>query len=295
VDLRAYLSQHKQEVDGALEALLPQPDGPARTVNDAMRYAVMAGGKRVRPVLAIAACEACGGQPEAVLQPAAALELIHTYSLIHDDLPAMDDDDLRRGRPTLHRAFGEAEAILAGDGLLTLAFQILATRPSGPQYAARRTEAVELVARGAGVEGMVGGQVADLEAHDGEIDEDGLIWIHEHKTGALFAAAAELGALHAGADPTTRSTLARFGLTVGLAFQVADDILDCTSTAEELGKTPGKDLRDGKATYPALFGLDASRERAERLVAEALELVQPLGLLSEPLRGLAELTVHRTR
>jgi geranylgeranyl diphosphate synthase type II len=295
VDLQTYLSTHKQTVDGALERLLPPPEGPAKTVAEAMRYAVMAGGKRLRPVLAIASCEACGGRPESVLEPAAALELIHTYSLIHDDLPAMDDDDLRRGRPTAHRAFGEAEAILAGDALLTLAFEILASYPQGPQFAARRTEAVVLAARGAGVDGMVGGQVADLEGQDGQSDEQGLRWIHQHKTGALIAASAELGALHAGAGPDARAALARFGLTVGLAFQVADDILDCTSTAEELGKTPGKDQRDGKATYPALFGLDAARARAEQLVGEAIQTLEPLGLLSEPLRDLAELTVRRTR
>jgi geranylgeranyl diphosphate synthase type II len=295
LDLQTYLNNHKQEVDDALERILPTPAGPAKTVVEAMRYAALAGGKRLRPVLAIAACEACGGRAEAVLEPAAALELIHTYSLIHDDLPAMDDDDLRRGKPTVHKAFGEAQAILAGDALLTLAFEIVGSYPRGPQFAARRTEAVELVARGAGVAGMVGGQIADLEGEDGRVDEAGLRWIHQHKTGALFAASAELGALHAGADPATRATLARFGLTLGLAFQVADDVLDCTSTAEELGKTPGKDLRDGKATYPALFGLDASRERAERLVGEALDTLQPLGLLSDPLRGLAELTVRRTR
>jgi geranylgeranyl diphosphate synthase type II len=260
-----------------------------------MSHALMAGGKRLRPVLTIAACEACGGREEQVLEPAAALEMIHTYSLIHDDLPAMDDDDLRRGRPTVHRAFGEAEAILAGDGLHTLAFEILGTRPEGPEFAMRRTEAVALVARSAGVEGMVGGQVADLEGGEDKVDAAGLDWIHRHKTGALIAASAELGAIHAGADKISRAALFRYGLTLGLAFQIADDILDCTSTAEQLGKTPGKDLRDGKATYPALFGLDASREEARRLADEAAETLRPLGLLTGPLESLAKLTVTRTR
>jgi len=294
VEFQTYLNERKLEIDAALDRLLPPRSGPAKTVAEAMRYAVTAGGKRLRPVLALAACEACGGRPELMVEAAAALELLHTYSLIHDDLPAMDDDDLRRGRPTVHKAFGEAVAVLAGDALLTLAFQVLASWPEGPQYAARRTEAVALVARGAGVEGMVGGQMADFEGGDDATDADLLRWIHQHKTGALFAASAELGALHAGADPTTRATLARYGMTLGLAFQVADDILDCTSTPEELGKTPGKDLRDGKATYPALLGLEPAREHADRLAGEAVELLRPPGLLSESLQALAELSVHRT-
>ena len=263
MDFAAYLKDRKRSVDDALDRLLPAETGPATTVARAMRYAVTAGGKRLRPVLALSACEACGGRPELLIEAAAAMELVHTYSLIHDDLPAMDDDDLRRGQPTVHRAFGEAVAVLAGDALLTLAFQVLASWPEGPQYAARRTEAVALVARGAGVEGMVGGQMADFEGGDEATDLDRLRWIHQHKTGALFAASAELGALHAAADPTTVATIARFGMTLGLAFQVADDILDCTSTPEELGKTPGKDLRDGKATYPALLGLEPSRDQAD--------------------------------
>lgn len=294
MEFRDYLAAKKQIVDEVLQRLLPPEEGPAETVSRAMTYAVMAGGKRLRPVLTLAACEACGGRETLAVEPAAALELIHTYSLIHDDLPAMDDDDLRRGRPTVHRAFGEAEAILAGDALHTLAFEILGTRPEGPEYAMRRTEAVALVARAAGVEGMLGGQVADLEGGDDRVDAEGLRWIHGHKTGALLAASAELGAIHAGADKASRSALFRYGLTLGLAFQIADDILDCTSTAEELGKTPGKDLRDGKATYPALYGLDASREEARRLAREAVEPLREAGLLTERLQSLAELAVNRT-
>jgi geranylgeranyl diphosphate synthase type II len=294
MDFQAYLRENKKDVDGALDRILPPPEGPAGTVAKAMRYAVQAGGKRLRPLLMLAACEACGGRSELLLEAAAAMELIHTYSLIHDDLPAMDDDDLRRGKPTVHRAFGEAQAILAGDALLTLAFAVLATRPEGPQYAARRTEAVEIVARDAGVAGMVGGQVADLEAGNDLVDDDRLRWIHQHKTGALFAASAEVGALHAGADKTTQATLAQFGMTLGLGFQIADDILDCTSTPEQLGKTPGKDLRDGKATFPSLYGLESSKERAEELSREAIEILRSSALLTEPLTALAELSVHRT-
>ena len=295
LDLQSYLADNKRRVDQTLESLLPAPTGPASTVLEAMRYAVTAGGKRLRPILAMAACEACDGAIEDVIEPAAAVELIHTYSLIHDDLPAMDDDDLRRGRPTVHRAFGEAEAILAGDALQALAFEILATRPLGVDRSSRRNEAVRILADGAGVAGMVGGQMADLEAERSPVDADGLEWIHRRKTGALLAASAELGAIHAGATDADRSALAEYGRTLGLAFQIADDILDCTATAQDLGKTPGKDLEAGKATYPALYGLDASRERAERLVDSALNVLRPNGLLSEPLAALARFAVNRDR
>ena len=295
LDLQSYLADNKRRVDQTLESLLPAPTGPATTVLEAMRYAVTAGGKRLRPILAMAACEACDGAIEDVIEPAAAVELIHTYSLIHDDLPAMDDDDLRRGRPTVHRAFGEAEAILAGDALQALAFEILATRPLGADRSSRRNEAVRILADGAGVAGMVGGQMADLEAERSPVDADGLEWIHRRKTGALLAASAELGAIHAGATDADRSALAEYGRTLGLAFQIADDILDCTATAQDLGKTPGKDLEAGKATYPALYGLDASRERAERLVDSALNVLRPNGLLSEPLAALARFAVDRDR
>jgi geranylgeranyl pyrophosphate synthase len=234
-----------------------------------MRYAVFGGGKRLRPVLAIAVCESLGGDLSSILAPAAALELIHTYSLVHDDLPAMDDDDLRRGRPTVHKAFGDAEAILAGDALLTLAFEVLATHPRADEAAGRRAAAVALVARGSGAAGMVGGQIADLEAERRPASLETLEWIHAHKTGALLGASAELGALHAGAGEDDRRAFARFGTALGLAFQIADDILDRTATAAVLGKTPGKDERAGKATYPGLLGVDASRREADRLTAQA--------------------------
>jgi geranylgeranyl diphosphate synthase type II len=294
LDLRSYLSEHKRIVDRTLDALLSGAEGPAATVVDAMRYAVTAGGKRLRPILAIAACEACGGRLEDILEPAAAVELIHTYSLIHDDLPAMDDDDLRRGRPTVHRAFGEAEAILAGDALQALAFEVLSTRPSASDPSLR-IEAVRTLARAAGVEGMVGGQMADLEAERAPVGADGLEWIHRRKTGALLAASAELGAIHAGASRSDRAALAAYGHALGLAFQIADDVLDCTSTAEDLGKTPGKDREAGKATYPAMYGLEASRERAARLVDQAMDALRPNGLLSEPLAALVKFAVTRDR
>ena len=294
-DLEGYLDRQRRRIDGALETLLPPQEGPAATVARAMRHALMGGGKRLRPALAIAAYEACGRTDDRIVKPAAALEMIHTYSLVHDDLPAMDDDDLRRGRPTVHRAFGDAVAILAGDGLLTLAFEVLGCHPEGDEVATARTRGLVVVARAAGVSGMVGGQIADLESEQREIDGDRLRWIHLHKTGALFAGGAELGGIHAGADADRTAALRRFGRAVGLAFQIADDILDRTASAADLGKTPGKDERSGKATYPGLFGVDTARRMAREALEEARSMLEPLGLLSEPLSGLAAHALSRTR
>jgi geranylgeranyl diphosphate synthase type II len=294
MNLGAYLDRRRKEVDGVLETLLPIPEGPAARLLETMRYAVFSGGKRLRPVLALAACEAFGGRVEDVVAPAAALEMVHTYSLIHDDLPAMDDDDLRRGRPTAHKAFGEAEAILAGDALLTLAFEVLATRPAGAALALRRAEAVAVVARRAGHSGMVGGQLADLEAERKPKAEAPLEWIHRHKTAALLSASVEIGALHAGATAEDRAAMARYGDAMGLAFQIADDLLDRTASAEALGKTPGKDERSGKATYPALLGLEASRREADRLVALALACIPVTVKDPAFLNALARYAVDRT-
>jgi geranylgeranyl diphosphate synthase type II len=252
-----------------------------------MRYAVLGGGKRLRPALCLAACEACGADPESVAGPAAAIEMIHTYSLVHDDLPAMDDDALRRGRPTLHVAFGEAEAVLAGDALLTLAFEILAREPAGPERAERRAEAIAVVAAAAGAAGMVGGQMADLEAERAEVGPAGLDWIHAHKTGALLAASVELGAIHAGASADARAALVAFGRNLGMAFQIVDDILDVTATAEDLGKTPGKDARSGKGTYPARFGLEGARREAERFHDRAIAALDPVSGDTSILESLA--------
>ncbi len=295
MSLAAYLPPRRRGVEAALETLLPAAVGPAATLARAMRYAVLGGGKRLRPMLAIAACEACGGSTEDALEPAAALELLHTYSLVHDDLPAMDDDDFRRGRPTVHRAFGEAEAILAGDALLTLAFEVLATRPPGDEFAVRRAEAVRIVARAAGAAGMVGGQLADLEAERAPTRVEAVEWIHLHKTGALIAASVVVGAIHGGASEAARSEMERYGIETGLAFQIADDLLDATASREALGKTPGKDLRAGKATYPAVFGLEASRVEAARRVDLALAALERSGCATDPLRNLARFAVERSR
>ncbi len=289
----AYLERRRAAIDGALEELLPPCAGPAARLLETMRYAVFSGGKRLRPVLALASCEAFGGRVEDALAPAAAVEMVHTYSLIHDDLPAMDDDDLRRGRPTAHKAFGEAEAILAGDALLTLAFEVMATRPAGEAAASRRAEAVALLARSAGHSGMVGGQLADLLAERRPPAETPIEWIHRHKTGALIAASVGIGALHAGAARSDLVAIARYGEAMGLAFQITDDVLDRTASAEALGKTPGKDVKSGKATYPALLGLDESQREARRLVAVALTAIP--GSVREPsvLEALARYAVDR--
>jgi len=295
VSFEEYLESRRALVEAELERRLPAAEGPASPVIAAMRYAVLGGGKRLRPILCLAACEACGGRIEEALAPSAALEFLHTYSLVHDDLPAMDDDDLRRGRPTVHRAFGEAQAILAGDGLMSLAFELLAREPPGERFASRRAEAAAVAARRAGVAGMVGGQMADLEAERGGGTAADLEWIHRHKTGALLAASAEIGAILAGGGRDLRASLARYGEAVGLAFQIADDILDVVSTAEALGKTPGKDRRSGKLTYPALYGVERSRSIASALVEAAVAELAVLPGDRWALEGLARYAISRTR
>lgn len=263
----AFLASERERVDAGLDRVLPPSDTWPRRLHEAMRYAVFGGGKRVRPILARVACRAAGGDPDLILEAACALELIHTYSLIHDDLPALDNDSLRRGRPTVHVAYDEPLAILAGDALLTEAFIVLGTHPEGEAMAPRRAEACRLVALAVGSRGMVGGQVEDLEATGKAPDAQRLERIHRAKTGALLAASVELGAVLAGVDRETRQQFAAFGQNLGLAFQIADDILDVTGTAASLGKSPGKDVAAGKLTYPAVFGLAAARQELTRLTA----------------------------
>ena len=276
MELAALLAGERDRVDAALDRLLPAAhEWPAR-LHEAMRYAVFGGGKRVRPILARAACRAAGGDPETVLEAASALEMIHTYSLIHDDLPALDDDTLRRGRPTVHVAYGEALAILAGDALLTEAFAVLGRLPAGDALAVRRAGACRLVAEAVGSRGMVGGQVEDIEATGAVADGARLERIHRTKTGALLGAAVELGALLAGADGARRQAFADFGRRLGLLFQIADDILDVTGTAASLGKTPGKDAAAGKLTYPAVWGLDAARKELEALAGSLVQEAEML-------------------
>ena len=293
LDVHAYMKERTRAVDEALERSLPPETAPPETVHRAMRYSVFAGGKRLRPVLVIAGAEAVGGAMDDVMPTACAMELIHTYSLVHDDLPAMDDDDFRRGRPTSHKVFGDAMAILAGYGLLTLAFRLLAEnlRP-GMDGRVLRDVLVE-VAEAAGTGGMVGGQVADLEAEGRHVTPEALDYIHLHKTAALIRASIRSGAALCGATPAQLQALAVAGTSLGLAFQIVDDILDVTGTTEQLGKTAGKDQVQQKATYPAIHGLAASRARAEALMAEALGALQPFGPPAEPLRALGRFILDR--
>ena len=289
------LRSEREAVEVALARLLPDDAWPER-LHRAMAHAVFAGGKRIRPILTRLAHRAAGGDPDAVTDAACGLELIHTYSLIHDDLPAFDDDVLRRGRPTVHVAFDEATAILAGDALLTEGLLVLARYPAGPDWAARRAAAVELVAEAVSARGMVGGQMEDLEA-TGEIasrEEDPKIRldrIHRAKTGCLLTASVELGGVLAGVGDDERSAFADFGAGLGLAFQIADDILDATASAHDLGKSPGKDAEAGKLTYVTLYGLDSARERLaeleERLVDEAAGIEGPDGDLAAVARFVA--------
>jgi geranylgeranyl diphosphate synthase type II len=287
-DLQSWLEARRREIDAALDVFLPRsPDCPAR-VDEAMRYSVFAGGKRLRPTLALAAAEAIAlanrGDAErarALALPAAcALELIHTYSLVHDDLPAMDDDVLRRGRPTSHVVFGEGLAILAGDGLLTEAFALMAREPADAEAGARKVRAIRMVAEAAGACGMVGGQAIDLEAagSGAGFDADGLRAMHARKTGALIRASAAAGAIMAGATDAQLDAIERFATELGLAFQIVDDILDVEGASHHLGKTAGKDAAAGKPTYPALFGIDSSRRMAEECVVRALDALQPARL-----------------
>lgn len=266
-----FLADSARRADAALDALLPRAEGPAARLHEAMRYSTLSPGKRLRPALALAACRAFGGDLDACVKPAAALEMIHAYSLIHDDLPAMDDDELRRGRPTCHVAYTEAIAILAGDGLHTLACEVLATHPEGEAWLARRSRAQVHVLQAIGWRGMVGGQAIDIEltGKGGAATEEEVRTIHLRKTAALIRASLLLGAELAGADAAQVEAIGRFGDTAGLAFQVVDDVLDVTTDAATLGKTQGKDEAEGKVTYPAVLGLEAARAEARRLCDEA--------------------------
>jgi geranylgeranyl diphosphate synthase type II len=260
------LNRMLPQVEQALKRYAwPRSEAPQRLV-DAMNYSLKAGGKRLRPMLVIAGCEAVGGELEQALPVAVAFELIHTYSLIHDDLPAMDDDDLRRGMPTCHKAFDEATAILAGDAMATYAFELVLSQVSDPAMA---VAAGRELAVAAGVDGMVGGQLADLEGEGRKASADELRYIHEHKTGALITGAVVCGGIMGGAKPAQLKALRSYGKAIGLAFQVVDDILDETSTAEQLGKSPGKDSASDKMTYPRLMGLEKAKKYADELVAEA--------------------------
>jgi geranylgeranyl diphosphate synthase type II len=286
------LQERAEVVRLALDGFLTAPDEPSRNLYEAMRYMALGGGKKVRPTLVLLAAEVCGGPAEEAIPAACAVEMVHTYSLIHDDLPAMDNDDLRHGRPSCHKAFGEAMAILAGDALLTEAFAVMATQV--PDAAKSRRLAAELAAA-AGAVGMVGGQVADLEAErHGRSDERLLNVIHRRKTARLIEAAAVLGAISAGAGEHHERSLRDYGGHLGLAFQIADDVLDAAGSTDVLGKTAGKDAAAGKLTYVKCYGLEAARQRARAEADRAVDAMSPFGHEADWLRDLAGFVVQRT-
>ncbi|MBD8623451.1 (2E,6E)-farnesyl diphosphate synthase [Pseudomonas sp. CFBP 13727] len=292
--IAAYQALCQQRVDGALQDLFVPPSAELTRLYQAMRYSVMNGGKRVRPLLAYAACEALGADATQANGAACAVELIHAYSLVHDDLPAMDDDDLRRGQPTTHKAFDEACAILAGDGLQSLAFTALLDPTLSPQSDAIRLSMVQVLAQAAGPAGMVGGQAIDLGSVGLQLNQQALEFMHRHKTGALIEASVRLGALaSARAHPSQLECLQTYAQAVGLAFQVQDDILDVESDTATLGKRQGADIALNKPTYPALLGLDAAKAYALDLRDQALHALRPFDAAAEPLRELARYIVAR--
>jgi len=293
MDIALYIAESKKLVDACLERLLPSESGEPSTIHKAMRYSIFAGGKRVRPILVLASGESLSGNREVLLHLGAAIEMMHTYSLIHDDLPALDNDDLRRGVPTCHTVFGEAMAILAGDALMTRCYQVLTDLPE--VTAVTKVRIIREVAMATGtVRGMIAGQVVDLESEGKPISPATLEYIHDSKTGALLTACIRCGALASGAKEEELRALTGFGTDIGRAFQIVDDILDVTSSSEILGKTAGKDEKVKKATYPALYGLNASREKAEQLFTSAIESIRHFGKEADALRNIAQFVLSRT-
>ncbi len=294
------IESERQAVEQVLPRLLPSEDQWPGRLHRAMRHAVLGGGKRIRPILARLANSAAGGDPDVITEAACGLELIHTYSLVHDDLPSLDDDVLRRGRPTVHVAFDEPTAILVGDALLTEGLLVLARYPMGSDWVNRRAEAVALVAEAVGSRGMVGGQMEDLEA-TGQVAGDGVFGdsasrldlIHRHKTGCLLRASVEVGAIWAGLPAEQRGGFIGFGEALGLAFQITDDVLDLTATSAELGKSPGKDAEHAKLTWVTLNGLDAARRKLDELEAEMVELAKDIEGPKGPLAAVARAVVRR--
>jgi geranylgeranyl diphosphate synthase, type II len=293
VDLERYLKDRRAMVDAALDRFLPAESAPPPRVHQAMRYSVLAAGKRLRPILVIAGAEAVGAAPADVMPTACALEMVHTYSLIHDDLPAMDDDDYRRGRLTNHKVFGDAVAILAGDALLTLAFKLVAENAAHVKDPRIVCDVVAELADAAGTHGMVGGQVVDIESEGKTISPETLEYIHIHKTAALIRVSLSVGARLGGGDAAALDAIADAGQSLGLAFQIVDDILDVEGSLEALGKTAGSDARKQKATYPAVHGLEASRREAQRLIKRTKDRLGVFGERAAPLCALADYVIER--
>lgn len=290
-DLSSYLKRSTDKVNAALDGFLPKAKTKPSTIHTSMRYSLFAGGKRLRPALCIAAAEACGGEMEQAIPFACAVECIHTYSLIHDDLPAMDNDDFRRGKPTNHKVYGEGIAVLAGDALLTQAFEILVQAKETTRY--RCKDYVLELAKASGSLELIAGQVADLEGEGKSLSESALRYIHERKTSALLCCSVRLGGMSANCSPALLNALSDFGYYVGLAFQVIDDILDVTQTSEQLGKTAGKDVAAGKATYPAIVGLERSRKIARQLTDKAFQALEPFKGKAVALEALAKYLLER--
>lgn len=300
MDIHEYLERKREEVDRFLDVVLPSAQIPPATLHESIRYSLFAGGKRIRPILAIAAAEAIGPPPRAILPIASSLELIHTYSLIHDDLPAMDNDDYRRGKPTNHKVFGEAMAILAGDALLTYAFELCSRRGlQDPQDhmdgldPVRQVQILHELAVGAGTAGMVGGQVLDIQAEHKDIDLDTLQTIHIRKTGMLIRAAVRMGAMVSGATAAQLDQLTKYAEDVGLAFQIADDVLNVTGTREELGKDAHTDAQRGKKTYPSFYGVGGARKLADECVDRAVSRLHSFEARADPLREIARYITAR--
>ena len=290
-DLKSYLRDHQRRVDAALRRFLPRESVRPSTIHKAMRHPVFAGGKRLRPILTLAAAEACDGDPDTALPAACAVELVHTYSLVHDDLPCMDDDDLRRGRPTTHKVYGEAIAVLTGDALLTESFAVLAQMKSCSRYQTQHY--ITELAQAGDSRHLIGGQVLDLEGEGQKLTKRDLIRIHEAKTAALLTTSLRLGGMAANASPLRLQALTDFGYNLGLAFQVIDDILDVTQSTEKLGKTAGKDAEVDKATYPAILGLEKSRQEAHRLTTRALNALKPFRRKGHRLEDIAHYLLDR--
>jgi geranylgeranyl diphosphate synthase type II len=296
VNLRTYLRTKKAVVDGALETHFPEAHGPSSDLINAMKYSLFAGGKRLRPILCMAGAEAVGGNETLVLPVACALELIHTYSLIHDDLPLMDDDDLRRGKPTCHKVFGEAIALLAGDGLLTEAFKLMTT-PELAEHVPPRVilKAITLISEAAGYRGMVGGQVVDIQSEGKTLDLSVVEFMHNHKTGALISASVASGAILGGGDESQIKAIISYGRKTGLAFQISDDILDIEGDSATMGKESGSDEKKGKITYPAVIGINRAKEVQSELVEASIESLRVFDHKAEPLRQIARYIVERKK
>ncbi len=296
MDINRYLQEQKKKVDSALERYLPKKEDLTSNLHKAMQHSVFAGGKRIRPILSIASFETAGGKGERILPFACALEMIHTYSLIHDDLPAIDNDDYRRGKPTCHKVFGEAIAILAGDGLLTEAFRLMTNQHAEEGSSSDEVLVLDLiheVAQAAGVLGMVGGQAVDIESEGKAVDLPTVQYIHTHKTGAMILASVRVGAKLGGAQGAALKALTRYGESLGLAFQIADDILNVEGKAALMGKKTGSDLSKGKATYPSVLGVEESKMRSKELVEMAVDALKQLGPEADPLREIARFIIAR--